>query len=121
MASAHKIGAVSTLADSLSDPERISALPKDVIAELRGQIAKLDTLLLSRLLAAGEAQTGPAADGRRSCAKTWCCGRLVVPAREHIALCGASGKEASPFQRGGNGTVHPTEDGTIGVLSFKFS
>jgi predicted DNA-binding transcriptional regulator AlpA len=62
MASAHKIGAVSTLADLLSDPERISALPKDVIAELRGQIAKLDALLLSRLLAAGEAQTGPDAD-----------------------------------------------------------
>ena len=63
MASAHKIGAVSTLADLLSDPERISALPKDVIAELRGQIAKLDTLLLSRLLAAGEAQTGRTAIG----------------------------------------------------------
>ena len=50
MASAHKIVAVPTLADLLSDPERISALPKDVIAELRGEIAKLDTLLLSRLL-----------------------------------------------------------------------
>lgn len=50
MTSAQKIVAVPTLADLLSDPERISALPKDVIAELRGEIAKLDTLLLSRLL-----------------------------------------------------------------------
>ena len=50
MASAQKIVAVPTLADLLSDPARISALPKDVIAELRGQIAKLDTLLLSQLL-----------------------------------------------------------------------
>lgn len=63
MASAQKIAAVPTLVDLLNDPERISALPKDVIAELRGQIAKLDTLLLSRLLT-GE-QTQPSSDGDR--------------------------------------------------------
>src|ERR1700686_1159571 len=63
MASAQKIVAVPTLADLLNDPERISALPKDVIAELRGQIAKLDTLLLSRLIAVGEAL--PVTDGDR--------------------------------------------------------
>jgi predicted DNA-binding transcriptional regulator AlpA len=63
MATAQKIVAVPTLADLLSDPVRISALPRDVIAELRGQIAKLDTLLLSRLLVSGEAQSG--ADGDR--------------------------------------------------------
>jgi predicted DNA-binding transcriptional regulator AlpA len=63
MASAHKIVAVPTLVDLLNDPERISALPKDVIAELRGQIARLDTLLLSRLLS-GE-QTHPNIDGDR--------------------------------------------------------
>jgi predicted DNA-binding transcriptional regulator AlpA len=50
MASVQKIVAVPTLADLLNDPERISAMPQDLIAELRGQIAKLDTLLLSRLL-----------------------------------------------------------------------
>jgi hypothetical protein len=50
MASAHKIVAVPTLPDLLSDPARISGVPKDAIAELRGQIARLDTLLLSRLL-----------------------------------------------------------------------
>jgi predicted DNA-binding transcriptional regulator AlpA len=63
MASAHKIVAVPTLVDLLNDPERISALPKDVIAELRGQIAKLDTLLLSRLLTGEQPQA--AMDGDR--------------------------------------------------------
>jgi hypothetical protein len=50
MASAQKLVSVPTLTDLLSDPATISAVPKDAIAELRGQIAKLDTLLLSRLL-----------------------------------------------------------------------
>jgi hypothetical protein len=63
MASAQKIAAVPTLADVLNDPERISALPKEVIAELRGQIAKLDTLLLSRLLQGEQPQ--PGMDGDR--------------------------------------------------------
>jgi|HubBroStandDraft_1064217.scaffolds.fasta_scaffold442832_2 hypothetical protein len=58
MASTQKIAAVPTLADLLNDPERILALPKDVIAELRGQIAKLDTLLLSRLLTGEQPQPG---------------------------------------------------------------
>jgi hypothetical protein len=58
MASVQKIVVVPTLADLLSDPERISALPKKAIAELRGQIAKLDTLLLSRLLAGEQPQRG---------------------------------------------------------------
>lgn len=63
MASALKIAVVPTLTDLLNDPDRISALPKEVIAELRGQIAKLDSLLLSRLVAGGEVQ--PRADGDR--------------------------------------------------------
>jgi hypothetical protein len=58
MASAQKIVAVPTLADLLNDPERISALPKDVIAELRGQIARLDTLLLSWLLTGEQPHPG---------------------------------------------------------------
>src|SRR6266852_4519898 len=62
MATGEKAAAVPTLTDLLDDPARISALPRDAIADLRGQIAKLDTLLLSRLLAAGEAQTGPDGD-----------------------------------------------------------
>ena len=63
MASAQKLAAVPTLTDLLGDPARISALPRDTIAELRGQIATLDTLLLSRLLAGGKAQ--PGTDGDR--------------------------------------------------------
>jgi predicted DNA-binding transcriptional regulator AlpA len=63
MASALKIAAVPTLTDLLNDPDRISVLPRDVIAELRGQIAKLDTLLFSRLLAGGDDR--PGADGDR--------------------------------------------------------
>jgi predicted DNA-binding transcriptional regulator AlpA len=55
MASAQKLVFVPILADLLSDPGRISALPRDAIAELRGQIAKLDALLLSRLIAGEEA------------------------------------------------------------------
>src|SRR5271169_750101 len=58
MASAQKIVTVPTLADLLNDPGRILALPKDVIADLRGQIAKLDTLLLSRLLSSEQPQQG---------------------------------------------------------------
>ena len=62
MASAHKIVAVPTLADLLNDPERISALPKAMIAELRGQIAKLDTLLLRLLLIGEHAEPGTNGD-----------------------------------------------------------
>jgi len=63
MASAHKLVSVPTLTDLLSDPARISAVPKDAIAELRGQIAKLYTLLLGRLFN-GE-QPEPVTEGDR--------------------------------------------------------
>jgi hypothetical protein len=43
----------ATLADLVSDPARIAALPREAIALLRGELAHLDTLLLGRLLAAG--------------------------------------------------------------------
>jgi predicted DNA-binding transcriptional regulator AlpA len=61
MASTQKFAAVPSLTELLSDPARLLVLPKEAVAELRGQIAKLDTLLLSRLLAGGEEQ--PGADG----------------------------------------------------------
>ena len=63
MATAQKLAAVPTLTDLLDDPARLSAVPREAFAELRGQIAKLDTLLLSRLLGAPEIQ--PAAEGDR--------------------------------------------------------
>ena len=62
MASREKAATVPTLTDLLGDPARISTLPRDAIAELRGQIAKLDTLLLSSLLAGGEAHPGTNGD-----------------------------------------------------------
>lgn len=63
MASGENVAAVPTLTDLLGDPARISALPMDAVAELRGQIAKLDTLLLSRLLTGEKPQ--PGIDGDR--------------------------------------------------------
>lgn len=50
MASAPKLATVPTLAELLSDPGRLAALSKEAVAELRGQLARLDTLLLARLL-----------------------------------------------------------------------
>jgi predicted DNA-binding transcriptional regulator AlpA len=58
MAIATKLAAVPTLMDLLSDPARISELPRDAIAELRGQVAKIDTLLLSRLLTGDRPELG---------------------------------------------------------------
>ena len=37
--------------------------------------------------------------------------RLVVSECEYLALCGSHGKEASPVQRSGNESVHPSERG----------
>jgi predicted DNA-binding transcriptional regulator AlpA len=56
MASAQKLATVPTLTDLLSDPERVSALPREAIAELRGQLARLDTILLGRLIDSAQAQ-----------------------------------------------------------------
>ena len=63
MTSREKVASVPTLTDLLGDPARISTLPRDEIAELRGQIAKLDTLVLSRLLVSEQPQ--PRSDGDR--------------------------------------------------------
>lgn len=43
---------IPKLADLLEDPGKASSLPAEAIPELRGQLAKLDTLLLCRLLGA---------------------------------------------------------------------
>ena len=44
MAGAPKLETVLTLAELLGDPARVSALPKDAIAEQQGQIAKRGVL-----------------------------------------------------------------------------
>ena len=77
MASAQKLVSVPTLTDLLGDPARISVLPKDVIAELRGQIAKLDSLLLSRLLTGEQAQAGT--DGDRLLTAAEAAAKLGLP------------------------------------------
>ena len=69
MARAQKLVVIPTLAELFCDPVLISALPRDAIAELRGQIAKLDTLLLSRLLGADTSQTEPDGDRLLTVAK----------------------------------------------------
>lgn len=58
MASAPNLATVPTLAELLSDPARLVALPKEAVAELRGQLARLDTLLLARLLTGEQSQPG---------------------------------------------------------------
>jgi predicted DNA-binding transcriptional regulator AlpA len=63
MASALKLVAISTLTELLSDPAKVSELPKEAIATLRGELARLDTLLLSRLLTGGDSE--PGMDGDR--------------------------------------------------------
>ena len=55
---------VPTLSELLDSPERVSLLPAEAIAALRGELAKLDTLLLARRLSGGniQAETGPEGD-----------------------------------------------------------
>jgi predicted DNA-binding transcriptional regulator AlpA len=62
MASLRQIAALPTLTELLNEPERIWVLSRDTIAELRGQIAKLDTLLLTRLLTGEQSQPDPKCD-----------------------------------------------------------
>ena len=50
MRSSTKILAVPTLSQILSEPEKVVALPREVIPGLRGELARIDTILLTRLL-----------------------------------------------------------------------
>ena len=77
MASTHKVVPVPTLTDLLSDPATISTLPREAIAELRGQIARLDTLLLSRLLVGEQAQAST--DGDRLLTSAEAAAKLGLP------------------------------------------
>jgi len=42
---------VPTLSDLLDDPEKAKLLPRELIPQLRGELARLDTILLCRLVA----------------------------------------------------------------------
>jgi excisionase family DNA binding protein len=48
---------MAKLSDLLSDPGKIEGLSREAIPRLRGELAQLDTLLLSRLFAAKEPDT----------------------------------------------------------------
>ena len=50
MASTPKLVLVPRLVELLADPSRVATLPKDAIPQLRGELAKLDTMLLARLM-----------------------------------------------------------------------
>ena len=50
MGSALKLGVVPTLADLLADPRKLDGLPREIIPQLRGELAQLDSRLLCRLL-----------------------------------------------------------------------
>lgn len=58
MANSQTFASSPTLIDLIGDPARVSALPRDAIAELRGQIANLGTLLLFWLLTCEQSQPG---------------------------------------------------------------
>jgi hypothetical protein len=49
----------ANLAELIGDPARLAEVPREAIPQLRGELAQLDTLLLGRLLAAGQDQGAP--------------------------------------------------------------
>ena len=54
---------VAKLADLVEHPERVSALPLEAVPALRGELAKLDTLLQMRVaMAQGNGQAQPDGD-----------------------------------------------------------
>ena len=65
MATAPKLGRAPTLRDLLEDPLKVAELPREAIAQLRGELARLDTLLLTVLLSSANGGTPAAADGDR--------------------------------------------------------
>jgi hypothetical protein len=50
MATAAKLVKMPTLAEILREPDKAVSLTKEAIPHLRGELARLDTILLSRLL-----------------------------------------------------------------------
>lgn len=56
---------IPKLIDLVSDPSKVSLLPAEAIASLRGELARLDTMLLTRLLSRGNSQGVTEPDGDR--------------------------------------------------------
>lgn len=55
---------IPKLADLVNDPGKVSLIPPEGIASLRGELARLDTMLLSRLLQPGDGSREPEAGDR---------------------------------------------------------
>jgi predicted DNA-binding transcriptional regulator AlpA len=62
MAKVLQLASVPSLADILASPDRILVLPKDAIPQLRGELARLDTLLLARMLGTTGQETSDPSD-----------------------------------------------------------
>ena len=72
--------AIPKLGDLIADPRKVSILPPEAVPEIRGELARLDTLLLARLLSAdGSSDADRAGDGDR-----------LLNAKEAAAKLGAS-------------------------------
>jgi len=72
----------------IADPSRVKELTLEAVLSLRGDLAKLDSLLLTRLMSSGTAQAEPAPQGDRlvdvkqaaaklGCSKTGCIGKPI--------------------------------------------
>jgi predicted DNA-binding transcriptional regulator AlpA len=57
MATITKIVRLPTLAEIIDDPAKAATLPKEAIPEFRGELARLDTILLATLLSRGDQQS----------------------------------------------------------------
>lgn len=71
--------AIPRLADLAEDSSRVKAVPIEAVPELRAELARLDSLLLTRLFSPGNADVEQSAEGDR-----------LLSAREAAAKLGAS-------------------------------
>jgi predicted DNA-binding transcriptional regulator AlpA len=63
MATITKLVRVPTLAEIIGDPVKVGVLPKEAIPQLRGELARIDSILLAALLSRGDGQSaGPQGD-----------------------------------------------------------
>ena len=89
MALTAKLVRIPSLAEIVADPAKAAALPKEAIADLRGELARVDTLLLCRLID-GKSQADSVAESDQLLNIAEASGRLGVSAdylyRHHKAL-----------------------------------
>lgn len=64
MAQPSTLTVIPKLADLVNDPTKVPLLPVELIPSLRGELARLDTMLLGRLLQPGDGSREPEAGDR---------------------------------------------------------